>query len=204
LFEKVVPQVQPEEKNDIVATAELKQAAQNDEHSKLIGLEHELAVTKEYLQSVIEKYEFTNEALRAANEEIQSSNEELQSMNEELETAKEELQSTNEELMTLNDEVQNSNIELGKISSDLLNLFRSLNIPVVMLNNNLHIRRFNSAAEKVFKLIATDVGRPITDINTAFNNFDMEQAILEVIDTLISKELVWRYRIRALESLLKF
>jgi two-component system CheB/CheR fusion protein len=70
----------------------------------------------------------------------------------------------------------------------LFNLFRSINIPVVMLSSNLYIRRFNPAAEKVFNLIATDTGRPITDINTNFNNSDLEQAILEVIDTLISKE----------------
>ncbi|OPY58060.1 MAG: sensory histidine kinase AtoS [Pelotomaculum sp. PtaU1.Bin035] len=178
----------PEENNAGSTAPGLEQAARGCENSELIRLEHELIATKEYLQCVIEKHEFTNEALRAANEEIQSSNEELQSMNEELETAKEELQSSNEELMTLNDEVQNRNNELGKISGDLFNLFRSINIPVVMLSNNLHIRRFNPAAEKVFNLIATDVGRPITDINTNFNNYDLEQAILEVIDTLISTE----------------
>ncbi|MHB8124371.1 MAG: chemotaxis protein CheB [Desulfitobacteriaceae bacterium] len=184
LFEIVVPQALPEDS----AVAGLEQAVWGDESSELISLEHELIATKENLQCVIEQYELTNEKLRAANEEIQSSNEELQSMNEELETAKEELQSSNEELMTLNDEAQSRNQELSKTSSDLFNLFRSINIPVVMLSNNLHIRRFNPAAEKVFNLIATDAGRPITDINTNFNNYDLEQAILEVIDTLISKE----------------
>jgi two-component system CheB/CheR fusion protein len=186
LFERV-PQELPEKQND-AAAAELEQATGGRENSELIRLEHELVATKEYLQSVIEKHEYANEELRAANEEIQSSNEELQSMNEELETAKEELQSSNEELMILNDEVQNRNQELSEISSDLQNLFRSINIPVVMLSNNLYIRRFNPAAEKVFNLIATDIGRPITDINTNFNNSDLEQEILEVIDTLISKE----------------
>jgi len=188
LFDKAVLQTMPDDEIAGKTAPGLEQAACGHDHSELIRLEHELAATKEYLQCVIEKHDFTNEALQAANEEILSSNEELQSMNEELETAKEELQSSNEELMTLNDEVQNRNNELGKISSDLFNLFRSINIPVVMLSNNLHIRRFNPAAEKVFNLIATDVGRPITDINTNFNNYDLEQAILEVIDTLISKE----------------
>jgi two-component system CheB/CheR fusion protein len=187
LFERV-PQDLPERENAGAAAAGLEQATGGRENSELIRLEHELVATKEYLQSVIEKHEYTNEELRAANEEIQSSNEELQSMNEELETAKEELQSSNEELMTLNDEVQNRNQELSEVSSDMQNLFRSINIPVVMLSNNLYIRRFNPAAEKVFNLIATDIGRPITDINTNFNNSDLEQAILEVIDTLISKE----------------
>ncbi len=188
LFEKVVPQALPGGENAGSTVTRLKQATLGNENSELIRLEHELAATKENLQSIIEKHEFTNEALRAAYEEIQSSNEELQSMNEELETAKEELQSSNEELMILNDEVQNRNLELGAISSDLFNLFRSINIPVVMLSNNLNIRRFNPAAEKTFNLIATDIGRPITDINTNFNNYDLEQAVLEVIDTLISQE----------------
>lgn len=188
LFEKVVPQTLPEEKEVGTAMAGLEQPAWEDESSELISLEHELVATKENLKCVIEQYELTNEKLRAANEEIQSSNEELQSMNEELETAKEELQSSNEELMTLNDQAQSRNQELSKTGSDLFNLFRSINIPVVMLSNHLHIRSFNPVAEKVLNLIATDVGRPITDINTKFNNYDLEKAILEVIDTLISKE----------------
>lgn len=188
LFEKVVSRALPAGKKAKKAEAGLDQVTTGDENNEPNRLEHELSATKEYLQSVIEQYELANEDLRAANEEIQSSNEELQSMNEELETAKEELQSTNEELMTLNDEVQNRNHEISKVSSDLYNLFRSISIAVIMLSNNLHIRRFNPPAEKVLNLIATDLGRPITDININFNNLDLEQAILEVIDTLVSKE----------------
>ncbi|MGE5416126.1 MAG: chemotaxis protein CheB [Acidobacteriota bacterium] len=188
LFEKAINSALPEwaDTDNILETHD--HGSQSDENIEIVRLKHELTATKEYLQSIVAQYEFTNEALRAANETIQTSNEELQSMNEELETAKEELQSANEELMTLNDEVQDRNQELSEVSSDLSNLFRSLNIPVVMLSNNLGIRRFNPAAEKVFNLIATDVGRPITDINTSFVNFDLEQNILEVIDTLNSKE----------------
>lgn len=188
LFENVAPQALPKGKEADSVVAGLEPTAWRAESRELISLEHELVATKENLQCVIEQYELTNEKYRAANEEIQSSNEELQSMNEELETAKEELQSSNEELMTLNDEVQSRNQELSKTGSDLFNLFRSINIPVVILSNNLLIRNFNPIAEKVFNLIATDIGRPITNINTNFNNYDLEQAILEVIDTLISKE----------------
>jgi two-component system CheB/CheR fusion protein len=187
LFEEVVCRALSEGSAGNAGTG-LEQSTAGDQVNEPNRLEHELTATKEYLQSVIEQYELANEDLRAANEEIQSSNEELQSMNEELETAKEELQSTNEELMTLNDEVQNRNLEISKVSSDLFNLFRSINIAVIMLSNNLHIRRFNPPAEKVLNLIATDVGRPITDININFFNLNLEQAIKEVIDTLVSKE----------------
>ena len=65
----------------------------------------------QYLRSVIEEQETTNEELKAANEEILSSNEELQSTNEELQSAKEELQATNEELTTVNDELRHRNEE---------------------------------------------------------------------------------------------
>ncbi|HTV51060.1 MAG TPA: chemotaxis protein CheB, partial [Steroidobacteraceae bacterium] len=50
----------------------------------LARLTHELAATRDYLQSVIEQQEAANEELQSANEEVQSANEELQSINEEL------------------------------------------------------------------------------------------------------------------------
>src|SRR5262245_62742182 len=127
-------------------------------------LKEDLEATREYLQSIIEEQRTTNEELRSANEEIQSSNEELQSINEELETAKEELQSTNEELTTVNEELQNRNDELTQLNNDLNNLLSSVSIPIIMLGNDLRIRRFTPLAEKVMNLIPTDTGRPITDI----------------------------------------
>ena len=165
-----------------------KEQLKQDQNQKIIDLQHELTASKEYLQSVIEQYESVYEALRAANEEIQTSNEELQSMNEELETAKEELQSTNEELITLNDESQDRNQELSTINNDLLNLFRYINIPIVMLGQDLRIRRFNSEAEKIFNLIPADVGRPIGNINPNIIIPDFERLALEVMDTLNSVE----------------
>jgi two-component system CheB/CheR fusion protein len=147
-------------------------------------LKQELANTKEYLQSIIEEQQATNQDLRAANEEILSSNEELQSTNEELETAKEEIQATNEELNTINDELQRRNIESTQITNDLQNFLSSINIPILMLGGDLRIRRFTPAAENIFNLIASDIGRPISDINHNLNIPDLEAQILEVIRNL--------------------
>src|SRR5439155_14694016 len=147
-------------------------------------LNEELDANREYLQSIIEEQRTTNEELRSANEEIQSSNEELQSINEELETAKEELQSTNEELMTVNEELQNRNDELSQLNNDLNNLLGSVNIPIIMLGNDLRIRRFTPMAEKVINLIPTDIGRPITDIKPNLKITDLRQSIARVIETL--------------------
>ncbi len=89
---------------------------------EVVQLRHELAATKEYLQSLVEQQDSANEELRSANEEILSANEELQSSNEELETAKEELQSTNEELHTVNEQLNHRNVELNQLTNDLTNV----------------------------------------------------------------------------------
>lgn len=140
-------------------------AKQSAEGKRSISrLEQELAASKEYLQSVIETQEATNEELQSANEEILSSNEELQSTNEELETAKEELQSTNEELTTVNDELRDRNGEITQVNADLNALLSFGGIGMVMLNNDLTIRRFTLSAQKIFGLIPADVGRPFRNI----------------------------------------
>ncbi|HWB14657.1 MAG TPA: CheR family methyltransferase [Pirellulales bacterium] len=151
-------------------------------------LRRELETTRKYLQSAIQDLEITNEELQSANEEVLSSNEELQSTNEELDTAKEELQSTNEELNTLNAELHSRNDELSRLNSDLINLLSSVELAVLMVDRGLCIRRFTPAAEKLFNLIASDVGRPMQHIkpNIVFPN--LEQHIHEVIEKVIPLE----------------
>src|ERR1041384_1835890 len=159
------------------------------EQARVAELKRELDATSEYLQSVVEQYEAANEELQSANEEVQSTNEELQSINEEVETAKEELESANEELTTLNEELQTRNSELGRVNSDLVNLLSSTQVPTVMLDSSLRIRRFNSSAERVLNLITTDVGRQFADIKTNIDLPDLPQLISDVIDTVTVKEM---------------
>jgi two-component system CheB/CheR fusion protein len=152
-------------------------------------LRSELAASKDYLQSIIEDQEAAQEELRSAAEEIQSSNEELQSTNEELETAKEELQSTNEELNTVNEELQNRNMQLAQVGNDLLNLLSNVNMPILILGNDLRIRRFTPVAEKALNLIPSDVGRPIRDINLRIAVSNLEKVLSEVTENLTPKVL---------------
>jgi two-component system CheB/CheR fusion protein len=149
---------------------------------ELIQLRQELAATREYLQSMIEQQDAANEELRSANEEILSSNEELRSTNEELETAKEELQSSNEELTTVNEQLQRRNLELDQVNNDLINLFSSTNIPLVMVGGDLCIRRFTPPAKKVMSLHPSDIGRPIGDVRPALLVPDLEALLGEVIE----------------------
>ncbi len=151
-------------------------------------LEGELAATKEYLQSLIETQEAMNEELQSANEEILSSNEELQSTNEELETAKEELQSANEELSTVNDELRSRNTDVSLINNDLSNLLNSIDIAVIMVGNDLTIRRFTPRAQQIYGLIPGDIGRPFFNVNPTIEIPPLQPLVLKVMSNLQTLE----------------
>ncbi|MFZ0661288.1 MAG: CheR family methyltransferase [Acidobacteriaceae bacterium] len=161
-----------------------RRKAKPAENGEIARLKLELEDSQEALRTVMEAHEAGEEELRAANEEVLSANEELQSTNEELETSKEELQSTNEELATLNDELRNRNHDLGELNSDLVNLLGSIDIPILMIGNDLRIRRLTPSADRVFNVLASDVGRPITDIRPKIEIPDLEEMILGVVESL--------------------
>src|SRR5207302_1533375 len=104
-------------------------------------------------------------------------NEELQSTNEELQTAKEELQSTNEELNTVNDELEQRNDELKVINADLQNILNGVDIPLVILDEKLRIRRFTNRAQKIWNVIQSDIGRPLTDIAPVIGLTDLSDML---------------------------
>jgi two-component system, chemotaxis family, CheB/CheR fusion protein len=144
----------------------------------------ELAAMKAYLQSVIEAKDVTNEELKAANEEIVSSNEELQSTNEELETAKEELQATNEELETVNEELESRIRTTIQLNDELTNLITCVRIPIVIVGQDLRVRRFSPRARDVFNLMTGDVGRLVTDLTLRINVPDLQSLIVQVLESL--------------------
>lgn len=156
---------------------------------ELVRAKQELAATRDYLQSVIEQQEATNEELQSANEEVQSANEELQSVNEELETSKEELESSNEELATVNDELHTRNLELSQSNNDLTNLIGSADMAVVMLDADLHVRRFTPVAEKLLELAATDIGRPLRDVPLRLQRSDLAAMIARAVASGSAEEL---------------
>jgi len=133
--------------------------ATSAEAARIEELERELAYSKENLQA-------SNEELKSTNEELQSTNEELQSSNEELETSKEELQSLNEETITVNSELNAKIEQLTNIQNDMKNLLDSVGTGTLFLDHQLVIRRYTSAAVKVYRLIGSDVGRPLSDITS--------------------------------------
>jgi two-component system CheB/CheR fusion protein len=151
-------------------------------------LEQELQQSREQLQTTREEMQSSQEELKSTNEELQSTNEELQSTNEELTTSREEMQSLNEELQTVNAEQVSKMDELTWINSDMKNLLNSTEIVTVFLDNDLHVRRFTPGADKLFKLLPGDVGRPLSDITSGLLYPKMVEDAQEVLRTLVFSE----------------
>ena len=165
-----------------------KVAAASAEQLRIEELERELAYTNENLHATIEEQQASNEELKSTNEEMQSTNEELQSTNEELETSKEELQSVNEELVTVNAELQNKIEQLAGMQNDMKNLLDNINIGTVFLNDTLNIKRFTREAVQVYRLVASDVGRPLGDIKSNIKDDDLLADAQAVLDSLVPRE----------------
>jgi len=155
---------------------------------RVTELEQQLAQARLELQAVRDEMQSSREELRSANEELQSTNEELQSTNEELTTSKEEMQSLNEELYTVNAELQSKVDDLSLVNSDMKNLLNSTDIATIFLDNLLHIRRFTTQATQVYKLIAGDVQRPLSDISSELIYPELEQDAEQVLRTLVFSE----------------
>jgi len=160
----------------------------NGQSKRLEELEQELSYTKENLQENLIHIQAANEELKSTNEELQSTNEELQSTNEELETSKEELQSVNEEIVTVNAELQAKIEQLTDIQNDMKNLLDSTSIGTIFLDEKLAVKRFTRDATRVFRLVATDAGRPLSDIKSMVVSGDIVADAQEVLDTMVPRE----------------
>jgi two-component system CheB/CheR fusion protein len=165
-----------------------KRVTGKNESKRMDELEQDLMYTKENLQATIEEMQAANEELKSTNEELQSTNEELQSTNEELETSKEELQSVNEEIITVNAELQAKIGQLMDIQNDMKNLLENVNIGTIFLDEHLAIKRFTRDATKVFRLAASDTGRPLADIRSMIPDVDLISEAQGVLDSLIPRE----------------
>ncbi|NTV92932.1 MAG: chemotaxis protein CheB, partial [Chlorobiaceae bacterium] len=169
---------------ELLPDATFSDAAAN----RLTILEEELTRARDEILSIREEMETSQEELKSTNEEMQSANEELQSANEELTTSKEEMQSMNEELQTVNHELQSKVRDLSQVNNDMKNLLNSTDIATLFLDEALNIRRFTTRTTSIIKLIASDVGRPITDIVTDLHYPELADDAKEVIQTLVFSE----------------
>ena len=168
---------------DVIApSARLPRRKKGEAEKEIQG---ELENTQQEVRTLHDQMQTSQEELKSTNEELQSANEELQSTNEELTTSKEEMQSMNEELQSVNGELQSKVDDLSWTNNDMKNLLNSTEVATVFLDERLNLRRFTDHATDLFKLIQSDLGRPLSDIVTLIDYADLQKDAVEVLRTLV-------------------
>ncbi|WP_406871016.1 chemotaxis protein CheB [Thioclava sp. 'Guangxiensis'] len=151
--------------------------------SHVQSLEEELRATRARLHTTVEE-------LETANEELKSSNEEMMSMNE-------ELQSTNEELSTVNDELKNKIEELSVANADLQNFFASTALPLIVVDQRLHIRNYTESILTLYPFRHGDRGRPLTDVTSYLSE---NEEIFHAVEHVIRNQEVQQLTVTQRES----
>ena len=152
----------------------------SEEGERLQALDHELKRAREEAKAM-------RDEMQASQEELKTSNEELHCANQELMISKEELQSMNEELQTVNCELQAKVVDLARAGNDMRNLLDSTEAVALFLDQALKIRRFTAQTGRIFKLIATDIGRPITDVASDLRYPELVADAQDVLRTLVCR-----------------
>jgi two-component system CheB/CheR fusion protein len=150
--------------------------------SEVERMAQELASTEAALQASIEELSASNEELQALNEELQASAEELQASGEEVQASNEELEATNEELSTLNAELQVRGDDLASANADLENIQASLTSGLILVDRELRVTRYSPLAVRVFALIESDLGRPLTAIPSTIEIPGLEQRLRAAVE----------------------
>lgn len=143
---------------------------------RITDLENELKQSQANLKHTVSELESVNAELQAANEELMTANEELQSSNE-------ELQSVNEELYTVNSEYQAKVAELASVNDDMANFLSTTLVGIVMVDNELNIRKYTEYIASEFNVADQDVGRSLRYIAYNFPSIDLIKMSEEVQKT---------------------
>jgi PAS domain S-box-containing protein len=131
------------------------------------GGEHGLAQLQDQLESLQQRLQGTvgqPDPGGVASQELKIITQELHAALEELEINRQELRSMNAELSAVNAELSARLNELGRTNSDLSNLMNAAAMPMLFLDLELKIMWYTPRAVDLFRLIPSDVGRPLSDL----------------------------------------
>ena len=155
--------------------------------STITELRRELEATREYLQTIIEEHEATTEELKSGQrgdplQQRGAPEHQRGAPDRQGGDAVGQRGAVDRQRGAAAPQSPSS----ASVNDDLLNLFGSVNIPIVMVSRDLRIRRFTPPAERLLNLIATDLGRPIGDIRPNFDFPDLDAASPRSSMTLIA------------------
>jgi two-component system CheB/CheR fusion protein len=77
---------------------------------------------------------------------------------------------------------------LTAVNNDLLNVLGNVTIPMVIVGQQLHIRRFTPPAQKLLNLLPGDVGRRLSDIRPNLDVEDLGQIAGDSIENVSTVE----------------
>ena len=74
-----------------------------------------------------------------------------------------------------------------QVTGELNNLLASIQMPIVMVDNALTVRRATPAARNAFNILQTDVGK-LSELRPNIDVSDLENILREVIETLETRQ----------------
>ncbi|MDD2802153.1 MAG: PAS domain-containing protein, partial [Methylococcales bacterium] len=89
----------------------------------------------------------------------------------------------------VNGELQSKVEKLSEINDDMQNLMNSTDIATIFLDNHLQIKRFTRQAKNIFKLIDSDIGRPLADLVSVLKYEHLINDAKSVLQTLAHKDI---------------
>src|SRR5947207_12236955 len=75
-----------------------------------------------------------------------------------------------------------------EVTNELNNLLASIQMPIVMVDNDLTVRRATPAARSAFNILPTDIGRPLGQLRPNIDVPDLDNILRDVIHTLSTRE----------------
>lgn len=100
-----------------------------------------------------------------------------------------ELLARNEEFSGAVRDLESCNRQLRELTVELNGLLNSTIIAMVVLDENLHLRRFNGRAQSLLGLSPDDAGRPLTDIAIPFQIPGLPELVRTAYQDLATHEL---------------
>ena len=91
----------------------------------------------------------------------------------------------NEELQVVNQDLMLKLQDLSRTNNDMKNLQSSTDTATLFLDNELNVRWFAPQTAEIIHLIASDIGRPITDLVSQLDYPKMAEDTREVLRTLV-------------------
>jgi two-component system CheB/CheR fusion protein len=129
-------------------------------------LSEELSAARSYLQSVLEQQEASSEELQGISEEVRSAQDELRILQDALAETQKELEQSQGQLSALGGELRQRDRDLLRLRDDLGNLLSEVPLPIVLLDRELHVRRFTPLAAPLLALGPSDLGRSLRELAT--------------------------------------